>query len=65
MFMDLMENPVLKTKRPVISLRAWGWGNSEAAKSFMQEFVGAVVYPQGWKQVYRPLKQELVGFQKH
>lgn len=38
-----MENPVLETEEPVICLGAWGWENSEIAKSFMQEFVGAVV----------------------
>jgi len=41
--MALMENPVLKTKASVMSIGAWGWENSEVAKSFMQEFAGAVV----------------------
>lgn len=38
-----MEDPVLKRKGLTISLGVWDWDNSEKAKNFMQEFVGAAV----------------------
>lgn len=54
MFLALMEDPVLKTKGLMIFSGAWGWEDSEVARNFMQEFLGAVVLSQVWKQVDSP-----------